>query len=319
MARRGRRRTSGSAGPPRRSGGGPTASSRESRKPGKWVGGIITAVVTAVLIAGATAGATSAWHFIFSKHSSVPKGPPIRVASINLGQCVHPCAEAGDFVFPKKIIFSTADVKHIAQLLSSISGMNSYGEWMRNHGGVDVGNVDIQLALVGNWPQGARIMNMEPVGSCTKPLTGTYSMFIGAGSEPTIPLGFNLDKPGGEAQVIKNYNGGSNVRLGEDYFLHNTVSLKYKEQQVFQIAAFTKNQYCQFRIKMKVLLGGQREVNEIVGNGKNPFKVTGGLWPPPDHYPVVYGGSIGASPCLAKGEVGNQFGMIKPYLFCVAR
>lgn len=284
-----------------------------------WLSKLITAIVTALAILAATAGATSLWHHFSSKPPPSPKGPPIRVATINLGQCVHLCAETGDFVFPQKVIFSPADVRHIAQMLGSLDSMNTYGEWMRDHGGVDVGNVDIQLTLVGNWPQGADILNIEPVGNCTTRLSGTYSMYVGAGSEPTIPLGFNLDEPGAQAQAIEEYGGGSDVRLGEPYFLNHTVSLNYNEQQVFQIAAFTQKQYCQFRLKMTILLGHQRQVYETIGNGKYPFQVTGGFSPLPDHYPIVYGGGIGASPCLAQGRIDGQFGMIKPHLSCVAQ
>src|SRR5262249_11414763 len=113
---------------------------------GLWVGGIATTVVAALATTAASGGAASLWHHL-TETSPGSEGPPVAVAAVNLGQCVRFCADTGDFVFPQNITFSSSDLRRVNKLLNYISGFNSYGEWMRAHGGVDVGHVDIQLAL----------------------------------------------------------------------------------------------------------------------------------------------------------------------------
>ncbi len=106
-----------------------------------------------------------------------------------------------------------------------------------------------------------------------------------AGDDPTDYIAFNLDD---KQPVADSYDDGG---FGGSYFARTTVSLRYTAQQVFQILAQTRKHYCQFRLRFAVL-DGIKVITETIGNGRQPFRVSGGA----PTYQEEYDGGIAGGP-----------------------
>jgi hypothetical protein len=127
--------------------------------------------------------------------------------------------------------------------------------------------IGIQLVLTGNRRYLVRILNIEPVGTCTKPLNGAILVVPSAGDDPVDYIGFNLDE---KAPAARTYWEG---RWGADFFARTTISLEYGEQHVLRILATTGRYYCQFRLRFTVL-DGTRTIQETIGDGQSVFGVS---------------------------------------------
>ena len=111
---------------------------------------------------------------------------------------------------------------------------------------------------------------MNVIKSCGAPLTGT--LFFGAGGaiDSTVGIGFNLDSSDTEAEQAE---GEDYTSWKPDYFARYTISLQAGQQQVFDLYASTWKHSCTFQYQM-MILDGDRTVNELIGNGSTPFRVT---------------------------------------------
>ena len=130
---------------------------------------------------------------------------------------------------------------------------------------------------------------MQPVGQCTAPLNGTLMLSPTAGEDNSVLIGFNLDKSDPDAETYSQTKGFS-----QSYFESKTVTLTYPQQQVFEIVGRALQHYCQFKIRITLLVGKRQEV-ELIGNGTQSFKVSGVL--PMAGYKEVYVGGVANNRC----------------------
>jgi hypothetical protein len=260
-------------------------SARRSLKPiVLWVGGILTAVITAVAV-GAATGYTS--HLLDKKSTAVPKGPPLAVVSVTLQR--NGAYQGGTYVFPDALRISSTQIHLIDSTNQQLGQDDYYDSWARAHGGVDPDTVIIQLILAGNRSYPVRILDMRPVGQCASRLKGTLLLSPTAGEDDSVLIGFNLDKPDPIADTYSQTRG-----FGQSFFESKTVTLTYPQQQVFEIVGQSVYHYCQFRIHVDMLSGNRKEV-ELIGNGSQPFKVSGIL--PIADYKEVYLGGVADNGC----------------------
>ncbi|MDN3352014.1 hypothetical protein [Actinomadura sp. DC4] len=210
------------------------------------------------------------------------KGPPISVRSIVLQRDAD---LAGDtFAFERPLDLAKRE-------LDDIDAGGDLDGWAREHGGVDVQMVMAQVVLAGNQRDPVRILGMKAINQCRPPLTGTLIEKPTGGEDDTVRLAFDLDERNPEART---WQGGS-AGFGKDYFGAKTVSLKYKEQQTFQMIGITQRQYCEFHLQVSVLAGKRTETVPVT-NGGRPFKVTSlsGRTSAPDYsdYQKLYVGGV---------------------------
>jgi hypothetical protein len=88
--------------------------------------------------------------------------------------------------------------------------------------------------------------------------------------DDTVGLGFNLDSEENDAEIAKGI-GISSWEPG--YFAKHTISLPPGQQQVFDLYAITSTHSCSFRYQATIL-DGDHKVNQLIGNGPRPFRVT---------------------------------------------
>ena len=250
------------------------------KQPVVWLGLVVAALVTGI----GTGLGTGIPSSIAGLFSSQPSGAPMLVLSE--ATFIDPGMDGGTYYFARPLVLSAAQLNTVTRLAhtnTSIQGPSQYSAWMQDHGGVAAGNLIIRLVVAGNRQQLVRILNIAPVGTCTSPLTGTIIDAQGAGNDPSDYIGFNLDDQQPVAAVYS--NGG----FRGNFFATTTVSLRYKEQQVFRIMAQSHEHYCQFRLQFTIL-DGSTTITETVGNGSQPFQVSGPA--PLQAYKEVYLGGI---------------------------
>jgi hypothetical protein len=194
--------------------------------------------------------------------TAVITGEPIKVVALQLEQ-----DEDRSFAFAQKLDLGEAELKAISQAHQSQKEPDAYERWAREHGGVDTDPLNIKLILEGNREEPIRILGMRPIKQCQEPLTGTLLNSPSAGADDSIRIGLDLDEPRPVARK---------VQAGEftgDYFAESTVSLKYKEQQTFQIIAKTWRQSCEFTLEFTIL-DKEETVTQKVANNLEPFRVS---------------------------------------------
>lgn len=249
-----------------------------------WVGGILTTVISAVAV-GAATGYTS--HLFGGKTASALAGPPLAVVSVSVQR--DDTYQGGTYIFPSALQINDTLLRRINSVSPGLSEDNYYESWARTHGGIDPGAIVIQLILAGNRTYPVRILNMQPVGQCTAPLNGTLMLSPPAGEDNSVLIGFNLDKSDPVAQSYSETQG-----FGQSFFESRTVTLAYPQQQVFEVFGRALQHYCQFKIRMTLLVGRQQEV-EVIGDGSQPFRVSGVL--PYVYYKEVYFGGVMNNGC----------------------
>ncbi|HTX83302.1 MAG TPA: hypothetical protein VME44_14025 [Streptosporangiaceae bacterium] len=214
-------------------------------------------------------------------------GPPVAVVSVSLQR--NGAYQGETFIFQNKLNLTNLQLADLNRSNSELGQSAFYDSWARAHGGVDPGTVIIQLILAGNRSYPVRIVNMNPVGTCTAPLDGTILDSPPAGEDDSALIGFNLDSPDPVAETYSEAQG-----FGQSYFEAKTVTLQYPQQQVFEIVGVTAHHFCQFRIQLTVL-EAHKTVRETIGNGSRPFIVSGGL--PLTDYKEVYIGGVMTVQC----------------------
>lgn len=227
--------------------------------PVAWVATLVTAVVTGVAVALATT---------YSQHevsAGQPKGPPVVVE--------HVAALPGkgqSFVFPQPLVLSRAQLMAFDSTAAGHNpgwdARNQDYSWAWKHGGAAADGVIITLDVQGNRKTAVRIKYMSLVEQCRSPATGTLFFEPGGGQTANIQMGFDLDQM---------YPIAQSMDTGKPYFLKNTITLAYGEQQEIQLDASTREHYCEFRIDMSVLdpTNNNEIFHEMISNGSQPFRV----------------------------------------------
>ena len=291
------------------------------RKPAVWVGSVLTAILIGVLTqlvqqmisppsSAAHSGGQipnpqpSAGHSdATSAVSASASRSPVKIDSVSYS----PSGAYGfSFAFRKQVALSSGELNSIT---GAGNGEGNYESWARSHGGVDLSVSEIKLVVEGNSSNLVRIINMQVVKQCQSPLAGTLFYSPPAAQDSSIKLGFNLDEL---VSVARTYR---DTVFGSSYFDNKTVSLRRGEQEVFQIRAVTERYYCQFKLKLTIVVGG-KTVYQIVDDHGRPFRVTASLVASPgvNHpyaaYKAAYLGGV-ARP-INDGGNGGGLVHIKP-------
>jgi FlaG/FlaF family flagellin (archaellin) len=204
-------------------------------------------------------------------------------------------SDAGEVVaFPKSVTLSARQLK----TLDSMSSYHSSVGWLETHGGVNT-FLNILVVVQGNRSHKVRIVNIQPVASCAKPLRGTLFYSPSAGAGPVTQLNLDLDKPMEPLSYVASYevDGAWTSKEVADYFNHYTISLDPGEQFTFAVHATTQLHYCRFSLNMTVVDGTRTMVEPITDHGRQ-FQITavyGKYSPAFSRYSTVYFGGV-ASP-----------------------
>jgi hypothetical protein len=157
----------------------------------------------------------------------------------------------------------------------------------------------MQLVVQNNRNYLVRLLDMNVLKACQRPLTGTLFFSPDAGADASVRLGFNLNSSDTDAEAAKGWDLSNWV---PHYFANDTVSIQPGAQQVFDVRAVVSNESCIFRIQATVLDGG-KTVYQTIGDGNQPFRITSTASPLDNaalkfsDYQVIYAGGI-ASPNL---------------------
>jgi hypothetical protein len=158
--------------------------------------------------------------------------------------------------------------------VETLNDQSEQEQWLVDQGAVDMGSVEVRLALSGNRADVVRIVNMTPVSDCSQPpYSGALFVSPAAGGESITRLSFDLDDPDPVAKTTNVEDGASRE---EPYFANNTLSLKQDEQQVFIVTATTRLHLCSFDLDLSILENGTIRTQTIDNHG-SPFQVTAPL------------------------------------------
>lgn len=195
--------------------------------------------------------------------------------------------DINDWIFPGPLVLSSARLKALnSDFLRDPIG-NAVADYLYSHGGYEVQFTDTQLVVQNNLNIPVSIIDMRIIKSCTAPLKGTFFYAFGQAAVETIQLGFDLDSPDSDARKIdgENLTGSSPY-----YFAGDTVLIAPSGQQVFNLMARTLNHACTFRYQATVLEGAKK-VYQVIGDGAEPFRVTG-EYNTYSKYAVIYAGGV---------------------------
>lgn len=193
----------------------------------------------------------------------------------------------GNWVLPRPLVLSSAELKR----LNSSSSSNEVADYLYSLGGYQSGQTETQLVVQNNENVQLRVINIEVIKSCSAPLDGTLFYAPGQASDPSAKIAFNLDSryplavgiPGNSSipEPPQYYNSTN------PYFANYTVSIDPGAQQVFDLFTQVSSYACTFRYQLTVL-DGEAKVYQVIGDGPQPFRVSGGRWDPGPDYPVMY-------------------------------
>lgn len=143
-------------------------------------------------------------------------------------------------------------------------------------GGVNVGELSVQLIANGHSSQGVRIIYIRPVSlHRAAPLGGTLFDIPSQAGAATIKMLFNLDELAPIARQAKSTDFG--WEPGNPFFDSETVALARGEQQVFVIRTQVSRFYATFDLEIDYIVGSDSaNVHKvIVSDHGQPFRVTG--------------------------------------------
>ncbi|MGR6914647.1 hypothetical protein ACU635_10390 [[Actinomadura] parvosata] len=171
---------------------------------------------------------------------------------------------------------------------------------LRALGGVETTESTIELELEGNRQKPVRITNMRLDADCRPPLTDTLFFSPPQGDAPSVKIGFDLDRPNPIAQYAKENenNPGFPYQLTGDYFADQKYELKNGEQATFRVTARTFKHYCEFRIRLSLLVDS-KPATQLIDDAGRPFRIsakispkdsTDRVWAVCSAYKRVYGG-----------------------------
>lgn len=214
--------------------------------------------------------------------SSAPRTPPSSLpppsppsttsglpAAIDLVRMVYG-GDVGDTHVTAQPLYLTAG--QLGQLNATEYNDSAHQAWFTAHGGVDLGTTEAQITVEGRRDHPVRILDLQPVATCSAPLTGTLFLSPPAGAERTTQLYLDLDSPNRTLRYTT-WNQQGLAATGKDYFGDYTVSLAPGEQWTFELVASSTKHYCTFTLDMTVADGGQTIVEHISNDGQ-PFAVS---------------------------------------------
>ncbi len=234
------------------------------RRPALWLGGLVTAVATGVLVNFLTTQA----QLIDRPSPRVAAGPPLKVLSeesLFLDQNVV-------WAFPHEYLPNRDQLNHISSLIESSTpaSRSAFVRWFSSRQAYEVGGANTQLVIQNSRDYSIRIIDMNVVKSCQRPLVGTLFFGAGGAEDATVGIGFNLDSSNTDAETARGIGWEDWI---PGYFTNYTISLKPGEQQVFDVYTATTYQACTYRLQVTIL-DGERKVYQFIGDGDQPFRVT---------------------------------------------
>jgi hypothetical protein len=271
------------------------------RKPLAWWGGVGTAVLIGVLISVLSTQASRVIPQPSSEAGNVATGQtPPKPASTGPAASTRPASfssappsvdpltvvsedpvnvdDLADWVFPQPLVLSAAALKTLnTDIVNPTTFANpdftAIADYMYSLGGYEMGGVDTQLVVQNNQSVPLRVIDIGVIKSCTAPLDGTLFYGPGQAGDPGVKIGFNLDSTYSYAlQITGNYIYGSYSY--PYYFANYTVSINPGSQQVFDLFAQALDHACTFRYQVTVL-EGETKVYQVIGDGSEPFRVSG--------------------------------------------
>ena len=160
----------------------------------------------------------------------------------------------------------------LGQLDAAPPGDPAHQAWFAAHGAVDLGSTEVQIIVEGNRDHRVRIVDLQPVATCSAPLTGTLFLSPPAGIEGGTRLYADLDSTRRTLPYTTFEQQGVETS-GQDFFGTYTVSLSHGEQQVFDLVASSETHYCAFTLDMTVVDGASTVVEHLSDDGR-PFAVS---------------------------------------------
>ncbi|HEY5978703.1 MAG TPA: hypothetical protein VIT41_03625 [Microlunatus sp.] len=240
-----------------------------ARKPLVWLTGVVVAAL------GVTLTNAIAPTFDTLLDPILQRGPAVELLDATSFR-----SELGEsVVFPRSTVFTDAD-------LAELNAQPDPTAWLENRGGVAPGTVFVQLVLAGNRKEPVRIVDLQPVATCAAPLDGVLFEDPPAGSDESIRIDFDLDRPGTKGTAHE-----TDGTTGAPFFPAHTISLASGEQQVLIVTASTTTQSCTVRFALTVLDGGERRQIEVPSADQPGFRVTARM-PDPAYQAVYLGGVI---------------------------
>lgn len=238
------------------------------RRPALWLGGLVTAVATGVLVNFLTTQA----QLIDRPSPRVAAGPPLKVLSeesLFLDQNVV-------WAFPHEYLPNRDQLNHISSLIESSTpaSRSAFVRWFSSRQAYEVGGANTQLVIQNSRDYSIRIIDMNVVKSCQRPLVGTLFFGAGGAEDATVGIGFNLDSSNTDAETARGIGWEDWI---PGYFTNYTISLKPGEQQVFDVYTATTYQACTYRLQVTIL-DGERKVYQFIGDGDQPFPSDRNAW-----------------------------------------
>ncbi|UVJ39123.1 hypothetical protein [Arthrobacter sp. CJ23] len=226
-------------------------------RPVTWVAGIIVAAL------GVALSNLLVPFFGGFLERATTTGEPVRVDNVRITDL-----GGNSFAFPDSAQFSGRD-------LAELNSSPDPAAWLESRGGVRAGALWIQLTVSGNRPDGVRILDLKPAGSCSTPHAGTLFVSPPAGGENAQMVFLHLDNFGASATYRPE---GADPMAHEErpYFLDKTISLKKDEQFVLLVMLDSKKSLCSVELDFTVLDAG-KTVSQRVSNQGAPFTVTAEL------------------------------------------
>jgi hypothetical protein len=225
--------------------------------------------------------------------SSPPSGPPLSIVSEDP---ISPVLST-DWVLPGKVVLGNSQMNLLDSFVrtGSDASMTRYMQWFSSRGGYKTGQIGSRVVLENDRSYPIRIMGMNVVEECGPPIRGTVFMASGGAEDRVIGLGFSLGSTDTDAEISQG-NGPQDWK--PHYFSSYTISIEPGAQQVLNLFAFpAKEEACAFRYQATIL-DGRKKVNQLIGDGAMPFRVTAVAvqykqGPPLSNYQAAYiGGGL---------------------------
>jgi hypothetical protein len=266
------------------------------RKPAVWLGSFATVVAAGVLtniLTAQTQRVIPSVAPVLSAQAptslSASTGSKRHAAATNTGPALDvvsedpiwvPGEQVGAWVFPNAFLLNARELAYLNSVRNT--DQDAFAQWLYSHGAYE-GSTDTQLVVQNNREHPIRIIGMDVVKECQPIVTGTLFYSSTAGVDPAVRMGFDLDLPDPEAMLWPQGWPSGNQ---QPYFANDTISIMPGAQQVFNIVAETSKFSCAFRFRVTIL-DGTRKVNQLIGDGSLPFRVTGVAMEPFEDYKVA--------------------------------